>query len=423
VAWRLPTTFTALRHRNYRLFFGGQLVSLVGTWMQSVAQGWLVYKLTGSALALGLVSAAGQAPMLVLSLVGGAVADRVAKRRLLIVTQSLLAGFAACLGLLTAFGVVRPWHVALLAALSGTAGAFDVPTRQAFISEIVGDEDLMNAIALNSTVFHGARVIGPTIAGVLVATVGMAACFLINSVSYLGVIAALAAMRVPPRVAASHGEGLWRHLVAGVRYAGRTPVVAAILALVATFSIFGLPYAVLLPVYARDVHGVGPQGLGMLYAASGAGAVVGALGLATFSRTRRRTILALAGLATFALAVTAFGWAPRFAFALVCLVVSGGAGLTFMASCNTLLQSTAPDELRGRLMGIYSFVFLGLAPFGALQAGALAQRFGAPRTITIGALVCLVAVVVAVALVPALRRPQPAARSTTSPESPPSSTR
>jgi len=422
VALRLPATFAALRHRNYRLFLLGQLVSLVGTWMQSVAQGWLVYKLTGSALALGLVAAAGQTPMLVLALVGGAVADRVAKRRLLMVTQSLLAGFAACLGTLTALGVVRPWHVAVLAALSGTAGAFDVPTRQAFVSEMVGDEDLMNAIALNSSVFHGARIIGPTIAGLLVAAAGLAACFFINSLSFLAVIGALYAMRLPPPAPRAREASLWSHLVAGLRYAGRTPLVAGILVLVAAFSIFGLPYAVLLPVYARDILAVGPQGLGMLSAASGTGALAGALGLATFSRTRRRTTLALVGLAVFAVAISGFGWAPRFSLALGCLVVSGGAALTFMASCNTLLQASVPDDMRGRVMGMYSFVFLGLAPFGALQAGGLAQHVGAPTTITIGSAACLGAVIAAVSLVPALRRPQAAAPTASTPASP-SSTR
>jgi MFS family permease len=413
VALRLPPTFAALRHRNYRLFFAGQLVSLVGTWMQSVAQGWLVYKLTGSALALGLVSAAAQAPMLVLALVGGAVADRVAKRQLLIVTQSALGCCALVLGAFVAFDLVRPWHVALIAALSGIANAFDIPTRQSFVVDMVGEEDLLNAIALNSAIFHGARIIGPTIAGLMVASVGLAACFVINGASFLAVIAALAAMRLPPR-ARPHADGsLWRNLVAGVRYAARTPHVAAILVLVATFGIFGLPYAVLLPVYARDILGVGPQGLGMLFAATGTGALAGALALATFSRTRRRALLLLVGLVLFAVAITGFGWSHRFWLSLGSLVIAGAAVITFMASCNTLLQTTVPDELRGRVMGMYSFVFMGLAPFGALQAGSVAHAFGAPVAILVGAVVCVVAVLLTLALVPALRRAQdePAAAS------------
>ncbi|MBI5481483.1 MAG: MFS transporter [Deltaproteobacteria bacterium] len=406
MALRLPPTFAALRHRNYRLFFAGQLVSLVGTWMQSVAQGWLVYQLTGSALALGLVSAAGQAPVLVLALLGGAVADRVAKRPLLLFTQSALGCFALLLGALTALDLVRPWHVALIAALSGVANAFDLPTRQAFVTEMVGEDDLLNAIALNSAIFHGARIIGPTVAGLMVASVGLSACFLVNGASFLAVIAALVAMRLPPRARPPADGSLWRNLVAGVRYAARTPHVAAILLLVATFGVFGLPYAVLLPVYARDILGVGPQGLGMLFAASGTGALAGSLALATFSRTRRRALLLLVGLGAFAVAIGGFGWSQRFGLALGFLVVSGASAITFMASCNTLLQTTVPEELRGRMMGMYSFVFLGLAPFGALQAGSVAHAFGAPVAILVGAVVCVVAVVLVVGFVPTLRRPQ-----------------
>ena len=271
---------------------------------------------------------------------------------------------------------------------------------------MVGEEDLLNAIALNSAIFHGARIIGPTIAGLLVATVGMSACFLINGASFLAVIGALAAMRLPPRGRAPADGSLWRNLVDGVRYAARTPHVAAILVLVATFGIFGLPYAVLLPVYARDILGVGPQGLGMLFAASGAGALVGSLTLATFSRTRRRVLLLLVGLGGFAVAICGFGWSHRFGLSLGFLVVAGASVITFMASCNTLLQTTVPEALRGRIMGMYSFVFLGLAPFGALQAGAVAHAFGAPVAILVGAIVCVVVVLLTVALVPSLRRPQ-----------------
>jgi MFS family permease len=406
VPWRVPPTFTALRHRNYRLFFAGQLVSLIGTWMQSVAQGWLVYQLTGSALALGLVSAAGQAPVLLLSLPAGALADRVAKRRLLVVTQSALGLCALLLGALVAAHLVQPWHVAVVAALSGIANAFDMPTRQSFVVEMVGEEDLLNAIALNSAVFHGARIIGPTIAGLLVATVGLAACFLANGVSFLAVIGALAAMRLPPPARPTADGSVWRDLVAGLRYVVRTPLVGAILLLVATFGVFGFPYAVLLPVYARDILGVGPQGLGLLYSASGAGALAGSLALATFSRTRRRALLLLVGFGAFAVAISGFAWSQRFGLSFACLVVAGGAVITFMSSGNTLLQTTVPDAMRGRVMGMYSFVFMGLAPFGALQAGAVAHAFGAPVALFAGAVVCVVVAALVGALVPALRRPQ-----------------
>jgi MFS family permease len=408
VALRLPATFAALRHPNYRLFFAGQLVSLIGTWMQSVAQGWLVFKLTGSAFFLGVVAAAGQAPVLALSLVGGVVADRVPRRRLLMITQSSSALCALGLGTLVALDVVRPWHVAGFAALSGIANAFDMPARQAFVVEMVGQDDLMNAIALNSSVFHAARIIGPSIAGLLVAAVGMAVCFFLNGLSFVAVIAALAAMRLPaPRAAPPKGS-VWSHIVEGVRYVGRDRLVGGVMLLIASFSLFGLPYAVLMPVFADKILRVGPRGLGLLFAAAGVGALGGALLLATFARTRRRALLLLGGVLVFAVGVSGFGLSRTFPLSLALLALCGGASVSFMSSCNTMIQASVPDRLRGRVMGIYSLAFMGLAPLGALQAGTVAEHCGAPTSLVAGALICVLAAATVVALVPALRRPQPA---------------
>jgi MFS family permease len=406
VALRLPATFAALRHPSYRLFFAGQLVSLIGTWMQSVAQGWLVFQLTGSALYLGVVAAAGQAPVLALSLVGGVVADRIPKRRLLIATQSTMAVVALALGTLVALGVVRPWHVAVFAALSGIANAFDMPARQAFVVEMVGQGELMNAIALNSSVFHAARIIGPSVAGLLVASVGMAACYFINGLSFVAVIAALALMRLTAAPRARDAGGVWARLVEGVRYVARDRLVGGVMILIACFSLFGLPYTVLMPVFARDILHAGPQGLGGLYAAAGVGALGGSLVLATFSKTRRRALVLIGGVLLFAAALSGFALSRRLPLSLALLAVSGGAGVTFMSSCNTTVQASVPDALRGRVMGIYSLMFMGLVPFGALQAGAVAERFGAPLALGAGALVCAAATVTVIALVPALRRPQ-----------------
>ena len=401
---RLPATFAALRHPNYRAFFLGQTVSLAGTWMQIVAQGWLVLKLTNSAFLLGLVLAAEQAPVLILSLWGGLAADRVSKRRLLIATQSALGTLALGLGSLTALGVVRPWHVIVFAALTGIANAFDGPVRQAFLVDLVGQEDLLNAVALNSSIFHGARIVGPTIAGFLVATVGLSACFFVNCVSFAGVIAAL--MRMPLRDAPprARSASAWRDLVEGVRYVVRHRRVAAMLLLVATYSVFGMSHTVLLPIFARDVLHVGAQGLGMLYAASGAGALAGALTLASFGRTRRRTWLLIIGLILFSAALAGFAASRVWPLSLALLAVCGMAGLISMATCNTLIQTAVPDALRGRVMGIFSVMLLGFSFFGSLQVGALGQRLGAPVAAFMGAVVCLVATAAVVAATPGLRR-------------------
>lgn len=384
----LNNTFRSLRHRNFRLFWTGQLVSLVGTWMQSVAQGWLVLTLTDSAFMLGLVSAIGSMPVLFLSLPGGVAADRFDKRRLLIFTQSTAMVLALTLAALTHYGLVRIWQVVLLAAVSGSVFAFDAPSRQAFTIELVGKEDLLNAIALNSAIFNAARIVGPALAGILIGFIGMAGCFFLNGISFLAVIAGLwliAQERPAPRAPGS----AWREMRDGLSYSWNHPVIRPLVTIVAVFSIFGMPYAMLMPVFAKDILAVGPRGLGFLMTANGVGALAGALGLAAFSRTRGRGRLVLVAGIVFSLGLAAFSLSKSFILSLALLPLVGWAMVSQTATINTLLQTTVPDGLRGRVMSLFTFVFMGMMPFGSLLGGSTAQRFGAPAALRAGAAVCL----------------------------------
>ncbi len=380
----------ALRHRNYQLFFGGQLVSLSGTWMQSVAQAWLIYRLTGSAVLLGLVSFSGQIPVFLLAPFGGALADRMERRRILVATQTAAMVFTSLLAALTLFGAVREWHVFVVAALLGVANAFDIPARQAFVVDMVGKEDLVNAIALNSSMFNGARIIGPAIAGVLITAVGEGWCFFANAVSYTAVIAGLLLMKVTvsarPRVAGSAFEKIREGFV----FVGRTGPVRALMLLLGLVSLMGMPYAVLMPIFAdRILHG-GPRGLGILMGASGLGALSGAVALAT-----RKGIQGLGRWVAFASAgfgagLIMFSMSRSFWLSAALLVPTGFSMMVQMASSNTLIQSMVPDELRGRVMAVYSMMFMGMAPLGALLAGTLAGRLGAPLTVAVGGAACIV---------------------------------
>jgi MFS family permease len=394
----------ALAHRNFRLFFFGQGISLVGTWMQSIALGWLVLDLTNSPFAVGLNSALRALGVLVFTLYAGIVADRTDKRRLIIVTQSLQMVEALVLAVLVWTGVVAVWQVMALALFVGVVNAFDIPTRQSFIVELVGKDELMNAIALNSSMFNGARVVGPAIAGALIGLVGVGMCFFLNGVSYIAVIAGLLAMRLPPfqaRPATSSAWAGFREVLAFIR---RDRRVATLVSLTATLSVFGFPFLVMMPVFARDVLHVQAAGYGALTAAVGVGAMLGALAIAVRShRIVRRGRLMIAGGTAFGLCVLAFALSRSFALSLVLLALAGCAMIVNNALANTLLQTLVPDELRGRVMGFYSFVFVGMSPLGAFQAGAFAERFGAPVAIGMGAVVCAVAVVVAAWRVPALR--------------------
>ncbi len=379
--------FRALRHRNFRLFFTGQAISLVGTWMQTVAQGWLVLELTNSPFYVGLVSALGSLPILLVSLPAGVFADRANKHRLVILTQSLSLLQALVLAILIWAHRIALWQVAAISVFLGLVNAFDTPTRQAFMVELAGKEDLTNAIALNSSAFNAARVVGPSIAGVLISAVGLAWCYFLNALSYVAVIAGLAMMRLPPFVPPAPTGGLERFRE-GLRYVRGDRRVFALIGTMALISIFGFPFLVLMPVFARDVLAVGAVGLGFLMAATGLGAVLAALGLAAFGpHVRKGALLVWTG-PVFGLSIALFALTRWFPLALAILPVSGGAMILNNAVTNTLLQSVVPDGLRGRVMGFFTFVFIGMAPFGAFQAGWVAERLGAPAAVVIGGALC-----------------------------------
>ena len=389
---RLPAALShslrALRHTDFRRYWLGQLVSLVGTWMQSVAQGWLMHRLTDSPLMLGLLGFAQFLPVLLLSLWAGVLVDRVDRRRLLIVTQSLAMMQALALALVVTLGVVQPWMILTLAFVFGAINAFDLPTRQSLVADLVGRDDLSNGIALNSAAFNSARIVGPALAGVLVAWVGEAGCFWINALSYGAVLASLAMIRLEPRARASAGTAVAR-LAEGVRYVWRRPGLRNLLLLLALMGGFGFQYMVLLPVYARTILDAGPREYGLLVSAFGIGSILAAVRMMrTLSRWDLRRHL-LVGLVIAGLGQAGFAWSRSLPLTLMMGFLSGFGLILYISSTNTLIQLSADDAFRGRVMSLYTFAFVGMAPFGALLAGSLAERFGAPIATSVCALLLL----------------------------------
>lgn len=390
LAGRLPTTFTALRYPNYRRWFIGQVLSLMGTWMQGVAQGWLVYEITGSRLALGTISFASSIPTLFFMLPAGAIADRISRRRIMLATQTVMMIGAFILAFFAGVRLIQIWHIALIGFLLGVANAFDSPARLALTVELVDDRrDLQNAIALNSTMFNLARVVGPAVGGLILAAVGVTWCFALNGLSFVAVLIALAGMRLneaakPPRT---------RHVIAeigdGLRYVWDTRVVRVLVAMVAVMSIFGFSYSVLMPAYAVDVLGVGEVGLGALTAAAGGGALIGSLTVASLTHSRRKGWQLTFGSFLFPLALIAFAFSRSFALSLVILLFVGFGFIMQNTTGNTLVQALVPDHLRGRVMSVYALMFMGSMPIGSLLAGSLAQVYGTTPTIVFGAVVTL----------------------------------
>lgn len=389
---RMPETFRALRHRNFRLFWWGQLVSLIGTWMQTAAQGWLVYRLTDSAFYLGLVGFARYLPVLLFSLIGGVVADRLPKRDLILLTQLVSMIQALALAVLTSTGLVEVWHIILLSVLLGVTNAFDTPARQSFIVEMVGQEDLMNAIALNSTAFNSARIVGPLVAGVLVPIVGEAGCFYLNGLSFLAVLLGLWRMDVrglSPAHMEDHDGSLWQQLHQGLRYIRSERTIMTLLVLVSISSLFGLPYVTLMPAFARDVLQAGPTGYGGLMAAAGLGALSGALFLASWGSDLRKGRLFTSGNILFPLGLLAFSLSRSFALSELLLVLVGFGFVLQNATANTLLQTIAKEGFRGRVMSLHALAFLGMVPLGDLQGGTIAHLLSVPTAVELGALACL----------------------------------
>src|SRR5881396_3215949 len=392
ITWR--HTFRALRHRNYRLFFWGQLVSLIGTWMQQTAMSWFVYQITNSRLLLGVVAAVGSAPMMLFSIWGGSLADLYPKRSIIVATQTaqMICAFLLATGAWSGFAT--PLFIIIIAALNGVAMGFDMPARQAFTVEMASREDLLNAISLNSSIVNGARVVGPSIAGLMIGAVGVAMCFFLNGLSFIAVIAGFLLMRLPrferKIEIASAGEHAWE----GILYSIKHPRVRTILLLFLAVGVFGWSYAVLMPAFARDVLGRGANGYGILMSASGIGAFVGALLVATFGHLYTPRKIALGGVWLFSIAMLAVSFTKSFPLALVFLFAAGFGMLLFFSTSNTVLQTIVPDEMRGRVMGVWSLVFGAMIPLGSLEAGATAHWLGTPFALAFGAIVCAVSALV-----------------------------
>jgi MFS family permease len=390
----------ALRHRNFQLFFSGQLISLIGTWMQTVAQSWLVYRMTGSGLLLGSVGFASQIPVFLVAPLGGITADRANRQRIVIATQAASMLLAFVLAALTLTHRVLVWHIFVLAAMLGVVNAFDIPGRQSFLVDMVGKEDLMNAIALNSSMFNGARVIGPAVAGVLVARLGEGWCFFANGVSYLAVIAGLLMMKVHAPARASVKTPPLEHLKEGFRFVRSTAPIRALLILLGLVSMTGMPYVVLMPIFADKIlhrggqefaswigsHDLGAVRLGILMGAAGVGALLGALTLAMRSGVKGLGRWIAVCCAGFGISLMLFSFSTSFWLSVLLLLPVGYFIMLQMASSNTLIQVMVPDALRGRAMAVYSMMFMGMAPLGALLGGGLSDRLGAPLTVAIGGL-------------------------------------
>ena len=368
VGWR--KMFSAFRHRNYRLFFSGQLVSLIGNWMNSTAEGWLVYQLTESTALLGVVAAASTGPMLFLSTWGGWVADQHPKRTVLVIAQVVSMVLSLLLALLTWSGHIQPWQIITIAGFGGIVMAFEMPARQAFVIEMTSREDLPNAIALNSSMINGARIIGPVIAGVVMAKFGVALCYLIDGVSFLAVIFGLLAMRLQKRVRKAHTGSELDHALGGFRYVWNNPRVLTILTLFGVVGIFGWSYSVLMPAFARDVLGLGEQSYGALLTASGAGALCGAMSVTAATGKFTPRMLALGGVWIFSGMIILFALNRNFYAALLLLAGAGFGMMLFMATSNSALQISVPDDMRGRVMGVWALIFGGMMPFAASSPAA-----------------------------------------------------
>ena len=409
---RLPSTFSSLRHRNYRLFFFGQMISLIGTWMQWAAQGWLVLQLSDRYDMMGYVRTAQTLPLALLSLFGGVLADRFRRRNILIVTQSAAILPPLLLALLVFTNVVQVWHIAVLASLSGAVAAFDMPTRQAFVIKMVERKDLMNAIALNSSLFNSARIFGPLVAGALMHWIGIEYCFTANGLSYLAVVMALVMIRVAESPSRTQGESMQRRIVAGFSYVRSDKRVLGLFGIMAVVGIFGFSYMVLMPAFARDVFKRGPLGYGELLAFNGIGALVGALFVATVAKkVRKKRRLLLVGVLIFCVAITVFSNTAIMTVARVSLVFAGIGMIMFFTTANTLVQSVVPEEFRGRVMGIFAFVFGGTMPVGSILFGIAAQHIGLSLTVSTGAVICAILTVIAYVVGRKVGAPPPRAQT------------
>ncbi|HTP31857.1 MAG TPA: MFS transporter [Candidatus Acidoferrales bacterium] len=379
-----------MRHRNFRLFISGQIVSLVGTWMQNVAQAWLVYRLTHSEWLLGTTWFCSQIAVFALGPLGGLICDRYPRQKVVVLTQTLSMFQAFALAALTLTGKIQVWHVLALAVALGVINAFDMPGRQALVIQMTSQEDLINAISLNSAVFNAARVIGPGVAGLVVSAVGEGSCFLLNGISFLAVIFCLLAMRLP-KFEPHPPAPVLQHLVDGFRYAANHRLVRSVLALMAAATVAGMPAFVLMPFFADDIFHRGSKGLGYLMGAMGIGAVTGTLVLARRTRPGGlERVMVVSGLTTGA-AYVCFAFSPSFYLSLAIMPVIGYSVMRQMASANTTIQTAIPDHYRGRIMALYAMTVVGLGPFGSLAAGGIASHFGARIALACGGMLAIAA--------------------------------
>ena len=405
----VSTAFRAMQHRNFQLFIAGQLISLIGTWMQNMAQLWLVYKLTHSAVLLGVFGFASQVPMLFLSWLGGYVGDRYERHRGVIATQAVSMILAFVLAGLTLTKLVNAWELIGVAFLVGIVNAFDVPIRQAFLVQMVGKEDLPNAIALNSSIFNGARVVGPAIAGFAIAWVGEGWCFFLNGVSFVAVIVALLMMRIEPREIKPNTDSPLKSFMQGFHFAMSDLPIRSTLLLLSVLSLFGLQYSVFMPIYALDILKGNSLTQGYLMSSAGVGAVLGALHFAARKHYKGLARWIAITSTTCAMGLLIFSLTKNFWLCIVVLYVVGFAATSQMAATNTLIQNRVPDELRGRVMAVYATMFMGVQPLGALLAGGIANRIEAPHTLTVfGALMLLGSLVFISRVVMRLEKPQAA---------------
>lgn len=400
LGWKWPNALRAMRHRDFRIFFFSQFISLIGSWMQSTAQQWLVYRLTGSQLNLGAVTFAGFVPVLLFSLFMGVIIDRFPRRRILLFTQTWFMLLAAVLALITYLGIVQYWHILVLAALLGVANALDMPARQAFYVDMVDREDLLNAIALNSSVFNGARIIGPAVSGLLIAALGEAPAFGLNAISYLAVIAGLLLMRLRPFEPPSQTGSQLLAIKEGLSFILSDRRVFGLVGMVALLSFFAFPFLVLLPAFASDVLEIGAEGYGALLAAQGAGALLGALSLAAGGERVNKGILLLFSRSLLAGATLVFALSRTPLLSMTAMFCAGFSFITQLALTNTVIQLLVPDALRGRVMSTYTWALGGFWPLGSLLIGALGDQFGAPRAVLFTSAACLVLTIVGQIWVP-----------------------
>jgi len=395
----------ALKHRNYRFFFAGQGISLIGTWMQMAAMGWLVYDLTGSKFYLGLVSFCGQIPILFGSLIGGDFADRWPRRKIIIITQIMAMIQALLLAIMVTFDCITITRIILLSIFLGIVNAFDMPTRQAFVSEMVDDkQDLPNAIALNSLIFNAARQIGPIVAGFLIGSFGEASCFFINSASFIAVICSLIAMKLPRPGKVKQHKAMLTGIKDGISYAFGSMPIRAILIYTAAMSLVAMPYAVLMPVFAKTILGGGPQTYGFLLWSTGIGAFIGAICLASQKTVKNLDKMVLLAAAIFAVGVIGFSFSRNLWLSLILISLPGFGTMVQMASINTILQTIVDDDKRGRLLSLHVMAFIGIPPFGSLLAGISAEHFGAPTTMFASGLLSIVVMAFFAVKLPAIRR-------------------